>query len=84
MSKYLMNKLIHLVNMNEEAEKEYKARPREFVERWEQTQTVKLEPKSAKRWLPKTTANSMLWGRIRLRSGASPKQFGRMKDRVRS
>ena len=25
MSKYLMNKLIHLVNMNEEAEKEYKA-----------------------------------------------------------
>jgi len=43
MSKYLMNKLIHLVNMNEEAEKEYKARPREFVERWEKTQTVKLE-----------------------------------------
>jgi hypothetical protein len=43
MSKYLMNKLIHLVNMNEEAEKEYKARPHEFVERWEKTQTVKLE-----------------------------------------
>jgi hypothetical protein len=43
MSKYLMNKLIHLVNMNEEAEKEYKARPREFVERWEKTQTLKLE-----------------------------------------
>ena len=43
MSKYLINKLIHLVNMNEEAEKEYKARPREFVERWEKTQTVKLE-----------------------------------------
>jgi hypothetical protein len=44
MSKYLMNKLIHLVNMDEEAEKEYKARPREFVERWEKTQTLKLEP----------------------------------------
>ncbi|HEX5605843.1 MAG TPA: hypothetical protein VFY96_04965 [Candidatus Binatia bacterium] len=44
MSKYLMNKLIHLINMNEEAEKEYKARPREFVEQWEQTQTLKLEP----------------------------------------
>ena len=43
MSKYLMNKLIHLVNMNEEAEKEYKARPREFVERWEKTQTLRLE-----------------------------------------
>lgn len=44
MSKYLMNKLIHLVNMNEEAEKEYKARPREFVERWEKAQTLRLEP----------------------------------------
>ena len=43
MSKYLMNKLIHLVNMNEEAEKEYKARPREFVEKWEKTQKLKLE-----------------------------------------
>ena len=44
MSKYLMNKLIHLVNMNEEAEKEYKARPREFVERWENAQSLRLEP----------------------------------------
>ena len=44
MSKYLMNKFIHLVNMNEEAEKEYKARPREFIERWEKTQTLRLEP----------------------------------------
>jgi len=44
MSRYLMNKLIHLVNMNEEAEKEYKARPREFVERWENTQSLRLEP----------------------------------------
>jgi len=43
MSKYLMNKLIHLVNMNEEAEKEYKANPREFVEKWEKTQSLKLE-----------------------------------------
>lgn len=44
MSKYLMNKLIHLVNMNEAAEKEYKAQPREFVERWENTQSLRLEP----------------------------------------
>ena len=44
MSKYLMNKLIHLVNMDEDAEKEYKATPREFVEKWEKVQTLKLEP----------------------------------------
>ena len=44
MSKYLMNKLIHLVNMNEEAEKEYKANPREFVGKWETTQNLKLDP----------------------------------------
>jgi len=44
MSKYLMNKLIHLVNMNEEAEKEYKTKPREFVERWEKGQSLKLDP----------------------------------------
>jgi hypothetical protein len=30
--------------MNEEAEKEYKAKPREFVEKWEKTQNLKLEP----------------------------------------
>lgn len=44
MSKYLMNKLIHLVNMSEKAEKEYSARPREFVANWEKTQKLKLEP----------------------------------------
>jgi len=43
MSKYLMNKMIHLVNMNEEAEKEYKANPREFVAKWEKTQKLKLD-----------------------------------------
>ena len=43
MGKYLMNKLIHLVNMNEEAEKQYKARPREFVARWEKSQSLKLD-----------------------------------------
>jgi hypothetical protein len=42
MSKYLMNKLIHLVNMDEAAEKEYTAKPREFVEKWEKTQKLKL------------------------------------------
>ncbi len=33
MSKYLMNKLIHQVNMNEMAEKEYASNPRAFVEK---------------------------------------------------
>ncbi len=42
MSKYLMNKLIHHVNMNETAEQEYKTRPREFVEQWEQEQKLKF------------------------------------------
>ena len=44
MSKYLMNKLIHLVNMDEQAEEKYTANPREFVEKWEKTQKLKLEP----------------------------------------
>jgi hypothetical protein len=44
MSKYLMNKLIHLVNMNQDAEKEYRETPREFVEKWENTQKLNLEP----------------------------------------
>ena len=44
MSKYLLNKLIHFVNMNESAEDEYTANPRAFVEKWEKTQKLKLEP----------------------------------------
>lgn len=44
MSKYSMNKLIHLVNMNEAAEKEYVANPRAFVETWEKSQKLKLQP----------------------------------------
>src|SRR5918999_1005566 len=44
MSKYLMNKLIHLVNMDAAAEKEYTSNPRAFVEKWEKTQNLKLEP----------------------------------------
>jgi hypothetical protein len=44
MSKYLMNKLIHYVNMNEVAEHEYASNPRAFVEKWEQTQKLKLTP----------------------------------------
>ena len=44
MSKYLMNKLIHLVNMNEAAEKEYKSNPAGFVEKWEKEQKLKLTP----------------------------------------
>jgi hypothetical protein len=42
MSKYLMNKLIHHVNMNEAAEKAYKADPRAFVEQWEASQKLKF------------------------------------------
>ncbi|HEY7169035.1 MAG TPA: hypothetical protein VIB79_31060 [Candidatus Binatia bacterium] len=42
MSKYLMNKLIHHVNMSEAAEKEYASQPRAFVEKWEKTQKLKL------------------------------------------
>ena len=38
-----MNKLIHLVNMDEEAEKAYKTNPREFVQKWEKTQKLNLE-----------------------------------------
>lgn len=42
MSKYLMNKLIHLVNMNESAEDEYVSNPRGFVDKWEKSQKLKL------------------------------------------
>jgi len=42
MSKYLMNKFIHHVNMSEAAEKEYKSDPRAFVEKWENAQKLKL------------------------------------------
>ncbi|MBI2357576.1 MAG: hypothetical protein HYV04_01445 [Deltaproteobacteria bacterium] len=42
MSKYLMNKFIHHVNMNEAAEKEYKTGPRAFVEKWEKEQKLKF------------------------------------------
>jgi aromatic-ring opening dioxygenase LigAB LigA subunit len=42
MSKYVMNKFIHQVNMNEAWENEYKASPAEFVEKWEKDQKLKL------------------------------------------
>ncbi len=44
MSKYLMNKLIHHVNMSESAENDYTADPRAFVEKWEKTQKLKFAP----------------------------------------
>ncbi len=44
MSKYLMNKFIHHVNMNEAAEKEYKSNPRAYVEKWEKGEKLKLKP----------------------------------------
>lgn len=43
MSKYLMNKFIHHVNMNEAAEKGYKNNPRAYVEQWEKGEKLKLE-----------------------------------------
>jgi len=44
MSKYLMNKLIHHVNMTESAEDEYTSNPRAIVEKWENTQKLKFTP----------------------------------------
>ncbi|MBI2090907.1 MAG: hypothetical protein HYT78_19560 [Deltaproteobacteria bacterium] len=44
MSKYLMNKFIHYVNMNEAAEKEYKTAPRAFVAKWEKGEKLKFTP----------------------------------------
>lgn len=44
MSKYLMNKLIHEVNMNEAAESAYRTDPRGFVERWEKSQKLEFTP----------------------------------------
>ena len=42
MSKYLMNKLIHQVNMNQAAEDDYTSNPRAFVEKWEKVQKLKF------------------------------------------
>lgn len=42
MSKYLMNKFIHHVNMNEAAEKEYKSDPAAFVAKWEKGEKLKF------------------------------------------
>jgi len=42
MSKYVVNKFIHLVNMNEWAEKEYKADAVAFVDKWEKGEKLKL------------------------------------------
>lgn len=42
MSKYVMNKFIHHVNMNEAAENEYRNNPRAFVEKWEKGEKLKL------------------------------------------
>jgi len=43
MSKYLVNKLIRRVNMNQEAEEQYAAHPREFVTQWEKTQKLEFD-----------------------------------------
>ena len=42
MSKYLMNKLIHHVNMDKSAEDQYVSNPRGFVEKWEKSQKLKF------------------------------------------
>ena len=70
--------------MNEEAEKEYRANPREFVEKWEKTQKLKLRPKNAKRWRPRTTANYTRSAPIRSLCGASPRRYARMKNREKN
>ena len=44
MSKYLMNKLIHHVNMDKSAEDQYVSNPRGFVEKWEKSQKLKFTP----------------------------------------
>jgi hypothetical protein len=44
MSKYLMNKLIHHVNMDAAAEKAYKTDTRGFVEKWEKKQKLEFTP----------------------------------------
>ena len=44
MSKYLMNKLIHHVNMNESAEDEYVRNPRGFDEKWEKSKKLQFTP----------------------------------------
>jgi len=44
MSKYLVNKFMHIVNMNEWAEKEYQTNPAAFVEKWEKSEKLKLIP----------------------------------------
>lgn len=42
MSKYVMNKFIHHVNMNAAAENDYKHDPRTYVEKWEKGEKLKL------------------------------------------
>jgi hypothetical protein len=42
MSKYLMNKLIHQVNMNQAMEDDYASNPGAFVEKWEKNQKLKF------------------------------------------
>ena len=44
MSKYLMNKLIHQVNMNQAMEDDYTTNPRAFVDKWEKSQKLKFTP----------------------------------------
>ena len=44
MSKYLMNKLIHQVNMNQAMEDDYTTNPRKFVDKWEKSQKLKFTP----------------------------------------
>jgi hypothetical protein len=44
MSKYLMNKLIHQVNMNQAMEDDYTSNPRSFVDKWEKGQKLKFTP----------------------------------------
>lgn len=44
MSKYLVNKFMHVVNMQEAAEKAYVEDPAGFVDQWEKDEKLKFTP----------------------------------------
>ena len=85
MSKYLMNKLIHHVNMNESAEDEYVSNPRGFVEKWEKGQKLrKFTPEEREALSDQELRQAAAPAPIRSRSGASPKRFGSTRSREKS
>ena len=85
MSKYLMNKLIHQVNMNQAMEDDYTSNPRAFVDKvGEESEAEVYALINARHWQQKTMARSTLWARTRSRSGALLKPYGFMTNRGKS